>query len=69
MRRKSKKIKNFILKTVTGIALLIFFISAAALDNGSWIPTIMLVISGAWLTVFGLANGWFEVDKPERWDL
>ena len=66
MRKKYKRVKNLILKAITVLATVLFFVSILALDNGLWTPTIMLVISGVWLIVYGLANGWFEV-KHERW--
>ena len=70
-RRKRIKIKNMVLKTITWIMGIIFVLSMLSLDtpfSPSWVPTITMVASMAWLALFGLANGWFEVDKPERWD-
>jgi len=58
--------KKFILKLITAIALTVWFLSAFSLDAGSWIPTIMLVASSAWLIPFGLANGWFEIGFERR---
>ena len=65
--RKSKKVKNFILKTVTWFMGTVWILSALSIDSPTWTPTITLIISGAWLALFGLANGWFEIIK-ERWD-
>ena len=58
--------KNFILKFITWVAGILFILSAGSLDSGNWIPTITLIISGIWLALFGLANGWFELEN-ERW--
>ncbi len=58
--------KNFILKLITAIALTVCGLSAFSLDAGSWIPTITLVASSAWLIPFGLANGWFEIRYERR---
>lgn len=52
--------KNKVLKAITAIAGVIFTLSVLSLDTPSWLPTIATVISGAWLIVFGLCNGWFE---------
>ncbi len=60
--------KNFILKIIKWIALIIFSLSAFSLDSGSLVPTITLAISGIYLIIFGLANGWFEIgyESPDR---
>lgn len=53
--------KNKVLKAITALAGVIFTLSVLSLDTPSWTPTIATVISGAWLVLFGLANGWLEV--------
>lgn len=70
MRRKRKRIKNAILKAITWFMGTVCALSAFSLDNEPYqMPVILLIVSAGWLVVFGLANGWFEVDKPERWDI
>ena len=68
MRRK-KRIKNIILKTITTLAYIQFVFSALMIAVGENEYKILLIISMVWFVLFGLANGWFEVDKPERWDI
>lgn len=60
MKRRLKKVKNFILKTITWIMGIICILSVCSIDSPTWIPTIALVVSMAWLIPFGFANGWFE---------
>lgn len=49
--------KNKILKTITGINLLIFLGSASMMDSESNIPAFALLASMAWLWLFAYANG------------
>jgi hypothetical protein len=56
----NKMIKK-ILKAVTAIMALIFMVSVCSLDNPSWLPTIAMIVSFAWLALYGAANGYFEV--------
>ena len=51
-----RKIKNFILKTITAIAAIGFGIFVNAIDSPSWIPTIICVVCMIWLTLFAYAN-------------
>lgn len=69
MRRKRKRIKNIVLRAITWFMGIVCLVSVLSLDSEPYqVSVISLVISTGWLVVFGLANGWFEVDKPERWD-
>ena len=60
MKRRLKKVRRFILISITWIMGIICLLSVLSIDSPSWIPTIALVISMAWLIPFGFANGWFE---------
>lgn len=53
--RKSK-LRNKILWVITYSAFMLVFISASAMDTNSWVPTITLMVSLAWLLLFSLAN-------------
>lgn len=56
-KRKRKKIKNFILKSITWCAGVLFMISVCAADSPSWIPSIVSMVCMAWLALFAYANG------------
>lgn len=66
---RNRKIKNAILKSMAWAMGLIFLISACAIDSPSWVPTILCVVSAAWLALFAYANGmievYFEEDEQE----
>lgn len=49
--------KNKILKSITGIAILVFLAGASMMDSESNIPAIALLASMAWLWLFAYANG------------
>ena len=54
-----RKIKRFVLKSITYLMGIIFILSILALDSEKfYIPLITLVISGAWLYSMAWANGW-----------
>ncbi len=55
------RIKNFVLKAITYFAGAVCLLSALSLDSPTWVPTITMCISGAWLVLYGIANNWFEV--------
>ena len=58
MNRKSKrKIKNFILKSITIVFVLLFIFCACCLDSQSNIFYIGCIVSLLWLVPFGIANG------------
>ena len=48
--------KNKILKTITGIVVVMFILAASALDSNSYIPHIICAVSEAWFILFLLAN-------------
>lgn len=52
--------KNFILKAIAYICLILFITAGCFLDSDSWIPTGVLIVTGGWLVLFGYANNWFE---------
>lgn len=56
--KTAKKIKSFILKTITCLMALVFVISISMLDSEVfYIPLIAMIISGAWLYLIAWANG------------
>jgi hypothetical protein len=58
---KKNKIKRFVLKTVTGIAWIVFILSICALDSPNFVlPVVCLAVSMAWLAVFSWANGYMD---------
>lgn len=57
-RKFKRKARNFILNTISGIAVTLAMISGCALDLPSRIiPMTVLVASMAWLFLFAYANG------------
>ena len=48
--------KNKILKTITVIMVVLFLLSASALDGDTYIPHIVCAISEAWIVLFLIAN-------------
>lgn len=52
-----------ILKGITAIMGAICLLSALSLDCGSWVPTITLCISLAWLALYGEATGFFNAGR------
>ena len=56
MRKAKSKIKNFILKSITYVAAILFTVSACALDSATWIPAIVCLICAIWLMLFAYAN-------------
>lgn len=66
-RKFKRKAHNFILKTITSVAFILFFVSACAVDSPSWIPTIVYMICMAWLAVFAYANGMMDDYGDEEW--
>lgn len=51
--------KNKILKIIVYINLIIFLTSACMIDSASWIPSIVCVVTGGYLTLFIYANNGF----------
>lgn len=62
MKKSTKnKIKNFILKSITFIALVIFVFCAMCLDSVNNIPFIIgCFVSGIWIFLFCYANNYFD---------
>ena len=52
--------KNIILKTLAYLSMFAWIVAACAIDSESWIPTIIICVTSAWLTLFAYANDWFE---------
>ena len=48
--------KNKIIKTITVIMVVLFLLSASALDGDTYIPHIVCAISEAWIVLFLIAN-------------
>lgn len=49
--------KNLILKTVTWINVVLFLLFACCIDSeGTYVPAIGCLITGAWLALFAYAN-------------
>lgn len=65
-RRIRKKIHRFGLKVITAIAGVTFFCAMAADPEYSdmRVVLIMLVVSSAWLSLIGYANGWMYDTEP-----
>ena len=58
MNRKSKrKIKNFILKSITTVFAILFIFCVCCLDSNTNIFYIGCIVSLLWLVPFGVANG------------
>ena len=53
-----KYIINLIDKAITAVMAVLCFVSICALDSISWIPTIVFVVSGAYLAFAAYRNGW-----------
>lgn len=51
--------KNTVLKTLAVLNLFVFIIAVCALDSDSWVPLIVMCITGAYLGLFAYANDWF----------
>lgn len=51
-----RKVHDFILKVISAIALILFMISATALDSPSFIPAIVCIICLLWLVVVSWAT-------------
>lgn len=54
-----KKVKNFILKSITNIMIIIFLICLCA-DTHTKISFMLLAISGLWLGLMAWANGYIN---------
>ena len=64
MMRKTRRIKNFVLKTVTLLSMPMSFVFAVmVVDTGEIKYKILLAFSMLWLVLFALANGGVEIIK------
>lgn len=54
--------KNRILKAITVVNVLIFVVSASAIDSPSYVPYAGLLLSMLWLIPFAIANNAFPTD-------
>lgn len=52
-----RKAKNVILKAITGAAVVLFLLSACALDSESMAPAWVCIGCAGWLALFAAANG------------
>ena len=63
MNRKSKrKIKNFVLKSITTVFAILFIFCVCCLDSDTNIFYIGCIVSLLWFIPFGIANGAFNND-------
>lgn len=57
-KRLRKKVKNFLLKSITFIAVIAWIVAGSCLDSECWIPFwIILILASLWITIFAYANG------------
>lgn len=68
----SRKIKcsmrNAILLSSTAVMVAVFFVCIAAVDSPSRLPLVGLLISGAWIVLFAMANEHLIMDEIEGGD-
>lgn len=61
-RRFRRKVKNFILKTVTFLNFMSLLFWICVIDAIiSWQPYAIMAANFAWLVLFGWANGYFDI--------
>ena len=58
MQKAKRKIKNFILKGITTVAVIVLILSMCAADSESYLPMVTMALSLAWITPFAIANNW-----------
>lgn len=57
---KRIKIKNYVLKCITWVAVFLFIAAACAIDcTTSMVPVYILFACLAWFVMFSIANGFF----------
>ena len=65
----SRKIKcslrNAILMVTTAVMFAVFFVCIASVDSPSRLPLVGLLISGAWIALFAVANEHLIMDEIE----
>lgn len=63
MKKKKHTLKNKILISTAYVMAFTFAFSVSAIDSINPVPFIVaLIISTAWLVLFGMANGSFDMD-------
>lgn len=59
--RKHRKLKNFILESITWIAVILFFVMPDAIENtNSMLPVYVFYGCIAWFGLFSIANNFFR---------
>lgn len=59
MKNFKRKFKNFVLKSITAVAFIIFVICGCYLDAEIIIPQLIIMGGcGMWIMLFAIANGW-----------
>lgn len=53
---KSRRVKKYILNSITAFMGVLFWLSICALDSESWIPVISALVAVGWMCLFALAN-------------
>lgn len=48
-------------KVLTAIVGIIFIVAISALDSETWVPTIALIITGIWLTVYVALDNAYDI--------
>lgn len=58
-KKRKRSLRRIVIDTFTGIMFAIFLLSMSAMDSENLIvPVVGLVVSTAWLVVYGWAKGW-----------
>lgn len=55
-KRTKNKIKNVILKAITGIAVIMLCLGLSSADSESWIPIVVVMVSVLWIYLMSKAN-------------
>lgn len=59
--RFGRKVKNFMLKSITAISFLTTLFLACCMDSECWkVPICIMVACILWIFIFSFANGFFE---------
>ena len=63
-RRFRRKVKNFVLKTITFLNFMSLIYWVCLIDAViSWQPYAIMVANLTWLVLFGYANGYFDTEE------
>ena len=61
------KIKDIVLKFISGIMGITFIVGASSLDSeGTTVPLLMVIVSTIWLTLFAIANGYMDIGGDDN---